>query len=179
MLWDGGACEAFIYIVQGCFTGTAAITWLLQCLWRNPEGYGYQTTAQSKSCAYCSRCILTMKWLSLANYILKYIALSLFHDSKWDLFSIIGTLIAYRSLRLQNGDHCSRSYLWLNQIFVISFYLFKYTMVCVCVWFIKHCDYISNVFRLLTKFGNIEIVLQTMCQKVFFFWSEITIGFWQ
>ena len=30
----------FNHILQGCFTGTGAITWLPQCQWSNPEWYG-------------------------------------------------------------------------------------------------------------------------------------------
>ena len=37
----GLAITDFIHILQGYFTGTGAILWLPQCLWSNPEGYGY------------------------------------------------------------------------------------------------------------------------------------------
>ena len=34
------SCYTFTHILQGCFTGTGAIIWLLQYQWSNPEGYG-------------------------------------------------------------------------------------------------------------------------------------------
>ena len=50
---------AFTHIIQGCFTGTGAIIWLPQCLWGNPEWYGYNkhtpnhnTTQQSVNCVH-------------------------------------------------------------------------------------------------------------------------------
>ena len=33
--------SVYLYILQGCFTGTGAIIWFPQCLWSNPKGHGW------------------------------------------------------------------------------------------------------------------------------------------
>ena len=45
------------HILQGCITGNGAITWLPQCHWSNPEGYGWNhnKTSQSTNWWLCIR----------------------------------------------------------------------------------------------------------------------------
>ena len=39
------SCDFVTHIIQGCLTGTGAIMWLPQCLWGNPERYGWNLLA--------------------------------------------------------------------------------------------------------------------------------------
>ena len=57
--------ELFYHYVQGCFTGTGAITWLPQCQWSHPEGYGWNWSApkinetrQTINCVHVSWSVL-------------------------------------------------------------------------------------------------------------------------
>ena len=105
-------CVSFSHILQGCFTGTGAIIWLPQCLWSNPEIYGYNQylpnhnkTQQSMNCVYISWDVLHIIYSVKIPYVnlkkKKYIHIEQSNDIIWQswMLSIAGlclwVLISY------------------------------------------------------------------------------------
>ena len=65
-------CDAFIQILQGCFTGTGAILWLPQCQWSNPEGCGLKWLVQNHNKTHQSANRIHNACMSLRVYCSHY-----------------------------------------------------------------------------------------------------------